>query len=63
MQIYTLTNWKFETDRDGYYLYCIGDFYDRWGKRRWETTAVISMETMHDGYEVVTQNSVYFLPW
>ena len=63
MQIYTLYNWKFETDRSGYVLYCVGDLHTRWNRREWETTAIVSMQTLRDGYQVNTKNSVYFLPW
>jgi hypothetical protein len=63
MRVYTLYNWKFETDRSGYSLYCVGDLYNGWNKRGWETSAVVSMTTKRDGYEIVTQNSIYFLPW
>ncbi len=60
LQVYTLYNWKFETDRTGYSLYCVGDLYNG---RGWETSSIVSMQTLRDGYEVTTRHSVYFLPW
>ena len=59
MRVYTLYNWKFETNRHGY-LFCVGDLDNG---RGWETSSIVSLSTMRDGYEVVTQHSVYFLPW
>ena len=57
--MYTLYNWKFEMDKEGY-LYCVGD----WASGRgWETSYIERLETLRNGYRVVTHNSVYFLPW
>ena len=60
MHVYTLYNWKFETDRSGYSLYCVGDLPNG---RGWETSSIVSMQMLQDGYEVTTRHSVYFLPW
>ena len=56
--MYTLYNWKFEVD-DGY-LRCVGDWSSGHG---WQTSSIERFETLPNGYRVVTQNSVYFLPW
>jgi hypothetical protein len=60
MRLYTLYDWKFETKHDGYTLYCVGELPNG---RGWETSSVVSMNMMPDGYHVVTRNSEYFLPW
>jgi len=46
-------------DDDGY-LYCLGDWSNG---RGWQTSYIDRLETVRGGYRVVTQNSVYFLPW
>jgi len=57
--MYRLYNWNFEMDDDGY-LYCLGDWSNG---RGWQTSYIDRLETVRGGYRVVTQNSVYFLPW
>ena len=56
--MHRLYNWKFEVE-DGY-LRCVGDLENG---RGWQTSSVKSLETLRDGYLVVTGNSVYFLGW
>jgi hypothetical protein len=57
--MYTLYNWSFEVSSDGY-LRCVGDLDNG---REWQTSSVDRLITTHYGYRVVTQNSMYFLPW
>jgi|LakMenE22Apr09ns_1017241.scaffolds.fasta_scaffold49051_1 hypothetical protein len=57
--MYTLYNWKFEGDNDGY-LWIVGDWSNG---RGWQTSSIDRFELLRDGYRVVTKNSVYFLPW
>ena len=56
--MYYLYNWQFEVT-DGY-LRCVGELST--GKE-WQTSSIDRFTTTRDGYRVVTQNSVYFLPW
>ena len=56
--MYTLYNWDFEWDSDGY-LRCTGELHN--GKE-WQTSSVERFTSTRGGYRVVTRNSVYFLP-
>jgi hypothetical protein len=56
---YNLHEWKFKTTRNGY-IYCVGKLDDG---TDWETSHVVSMDTLRDGYRVVTNHSVYYLWW
>jgi hypothetical protein len=53
-----LYNWWIETE--DHYIYVVGE---RRNGRLWETSEVVSIQTMPDHYRVHTENSVYKLFW